>query len=178
MKKSEPEKQIVELTPSQQTLINQLYDEHRYMLYNYAFSFFRNEDMSNEAVQETFRIACTKIGTLLQKENKAGWLVNVLKNTIKKAIDSKYKTAQYIAELPDDFDIEDVADDRPVDENVDILYSELAPNKDFQLIKEYVLESKSIKDIAQKYKISIAACKQRLSRGRKRFREEIEKQNK
>ena len=72
MKKSEPEKQIVELTPSQQTLINQLYDEHRYMLYNYAFSFFRNEDMSNEAVQETFRIACTKIGTLLQKENKAG----------------------------------------------------------------------------------------------------------
>lgn len=175
MKKLEPKEQVTKLTLSQQKLIDELYDKHRNMLYNYALSILRDDDMSEEAVQETFRIACTKITTLLEKENKPGWLVNVLKNIIKKAIESKQKAALYIAELPGNFDIEDTGQ---IDDNVDILYSDLASNRDFQLIKEFVFEKKSIKDIAQEDKISISACKQRLSRARKRLRELIEKQKK
>ncbi len=72
--------------------------------------------------------------------------------------------------------IEDLADNRPVDENVDFLYGDLAKYSEFQLIKRYAVDGKSIKMIAEEDNISISACKKRLSRSKEKMRELMAKQ--
>lgn len=166
---------MIKLRPEERQFIDKLYDSQRNMLFNYALSRLGDEEMAQEVVQETFRIACNKIQAVMENSNPAGWLIRALQNVMKKAIGNKQETAKYIAELPDDLFMEDA---RLVDEDIDLLYSDLVSNADFQLVKKFAVERKTIKDIAQEAEISISACKQRLSRAKKRLRELIEKQNK
>ena len=42
----------------------------------------RDHCLAEEAVQETFRIACAKADRLAESENRQGWLINTLKNVL------------------------------------------------------------------------------------------------
>ena len=63
--------------------IEVLYLEMYEMLYAYARCSFSEESLAEEAVQETFRIACQKSEQLCESGNPHGWLVNTLKFTIR-----------------------------------------------------------------------------------------------
>lgn len=154
----------------QRSIIGYLYDEHYKMLLNFACSILQNEDTAKEVIQETFRVACENIEKLMQSKNIAGWLVNTLHFTIKRFKRQKQTMSKYIAQLPDDFDFENIVDERLPDEDVKILYSDLAQHKDFDLLKEYAVDDKPIKEIAKEHNISIDACNKRLSRIKKIFR--------
>ena len=65
--------------------------------------------------------------------------------------------------------MEDFPDERPIDEDVDFLYSDLANDKEFKLIKEFSVDDKSLKTMADKYGVSIRAVEQRLYRARKKL---------
>ena len=60
-------------------------------------------------------------------------------------------------------------------EDVDFLYNDLLTHNDYILLKENVLENYSISELAEKYGISINACKERLYRARLRLRKLIKK---
>ena len=56
----------------------QMYDQ----LFLYAQNALKNESLAEEAIQETFRIVCTKPEDLLSSPNPKGWIINTLKYTM------------------------------------------------------------------------------------------------
>ena len=98
--------------------------------------------------------------------------------SISQIIRKKQQLAQLMVYLPQQADIEfgvemgmeDFVDNKPMDEDVDFLYSDLAVHKEFQLIKEFTVEDKSLKDLADKYGVSIRVIEQRLYRARIKIR--------
>ena len=193
MKKLEPNKQTTQLTPEQEVVIGKLYDENFDDLLKYAACFLSVGD-AEEAVQNLFVDACKpkQLKKLMEYEKneqfkkQRAWLGKGIKFSISKIKRSKSQFAKLIEYLPPRADeefgveigIEDLPDNTPVDEDVDFLYSDLAVHKEFQLIKRYAVERKSVKMIADEDKISLSACKKRLSRAREKIRKLMAKQKK
>lgn len=152
----------------QRSIIGYLYNEHYRMLFNLACSILRNDDTAKEVIQETFRVACENIEKVFQSNNVIGWLVNTLQFSIKRYKRQKHTMSKYIVQVPDDFD--KIVDERLPDENIETLYSDLAAYEDFELLQEFAVYDRPIKEIAKKHNISIDACNKKLSRIKKIFR--------
>lgn len=175
------------LTDDELRFIADLYEKHSKALLGYAIRIL-DEQNAEEAVQNVFWILCRKdkkdddgeyrIEKVMKYKDPVGWLYKTLRFSILKIIRKKQKYAQLMIHTPPQADtefgieigMEDFPDERPIDENVDFLYSDLATNKDFKLIKEFSVDDKSLKNIADKYGVSIRAVEQRLYRARKKLR--------
>ena len=59
------------------------------------------------------------------------------------------------------------------EEDVDILYGDLAPREDFQIFKLIALERYSMKQAADDFGISIEACKKRYQRIKKHLQKKF-----
>lgn len=171
-----------ELQPREQEFLNKLYIEHYNRLFNYAVQFLEASS-AEEAVQNVFMDACLKIDDLMASENPAGWLRIALKYSISKIKRSKGQFARLMIYLPPNADLQsdlrqsmaDFPDERPPEENVDILYNNLADYREFQLLKKFAVEEKSLKEIAEEEKITLNACKQKLYRARLKLRRLLRK---
>lgn len=166
------------LSPQEHDFIDKLYTNQYKMLYSRAYAVLRDTSICQEVVQDTFYLACQKIDSIMTSENPEGWLVIALQYKIVRVLREKKQAAQYIAQLPEDFDFNNIIDERIQDEDVRLLYPDLALHKDFELLEEFSLEDKSVKDIAKKHNMSVDACNKRLSRIKKIFRNILNKQNK
>lgn len=176
-----------ELTKDELKFIENLYRKYSKELLDYATQFL-DENNAEEALQNVFLSLCKKekkdddgkyrIEKVMAYDEPVGWLYKALRFSISKIIRSKKHLAQLMVYTPLQADtefgieigIEDFPDERPVDEDVDLLYSDLVSNKDFQLIKEFSVEDKSLKNMADEYGISVKAVEQRLYRARKKLR--------
>jgi len=178
------------LKPEEKSFIDKLYIEQYRSLFDYAKRFLEDSS-AQEAVQDAFRDACLKIDDIMASKNPVGWLVNALKFSIGKIKRQKAQFARTIVLMPacsdnnidndsgcTEISIDEIPDPDPPDEDVDFLYSDLSLHKEFQLIKEYAVDDKSIKEIADEQGISIKACKQKLYRCRLKLRKLWDKQNK
>jgi RNA polymerase sigma-70 factor (ECF subfamily) len=67
---------------NQDIYIEQLYREMFTQLNIYAQNALQDRSLGEEAVQDTFRIACIKAEELMVSANPKGWLMNTLKNVI------------------------------------------------------------------------------------------------
>lgn len=67
------------INKEEREIIQQLYLEMYDLLMSYAYGALNNYTLAEEAVQETFRIACSKPESLLNSPNRKGWLTNTLK---------------------------------------------------------------------------------------------------
>ena len=56
------------------------------------------------------------------------------------------------------------------EEDVDILYGDMAPREDFQIFKRIALDERTMKEVAAEFDISVEACKKRVQRMRKHLR--------
>ena len=59
------------------------------------------------------------------------------------------------------------------DDNVDIMYSGLIHESDFNMLKKAALERLSMKELSEENDISVAACKKRLQRTKERMRKAL-----
>lgn len=153
-------------------IIEQLYREMFSKLYIYAVSLLNDSSLAEEAVQDTFRIACTKANSFLKSPNPQGWLFNTLKNVIK-----NIKKAQ--AKLNVLFDaLFAVEMNSSADPELDfrITYSELLGSEDFKLLELIVLNKYTILEASQELGISLEACKKRLHRAKKKLAKILEKE--
>ncbi len=66
--------------------IEDLYLQMYPMLFEYARSSMNSDALAEEAVQDTFTIACQKVEMLISSPNPKGWLVNTLKNVIRNTL--------------------------------------------------------------------------------------------
>lgn len=130
-----------------------------------------NLDLAEEAVQDTFRIFWVKYDQATVSPNVRGWIVNTLKGEILNIRRTRARMANLVAQLSTAPQVEAVARD---EHGLDVEYGDLREDPDYQLLKEFALEQRTVKELAQSRGITIAACKKRLERARKRLKKYFE----
>lgn len=148
--------------------IEQLYREMYELLYAYAYSALHSHMQAEDAVQETFRIACVRRSEVFSSPNPKGWLRITLKHVIYSIWHRNKNKKKLIAYL--------TADKEPcmMDEiDIDVLFSDIADSEEYQLIKRIAIENCSIAELAQDLDISVEACKKRVQRARKKLQKKI-----
>ncbi len=171
------------LDKDQDQFISALYEEMFNKLLAYANTVLANRSLAEEAVQETFRIACTKIDDVKASENPRGWLVLTLKNVIRnmqRELASLNKLFVTSVSIYDENFMEKTADQidvntRVENSEVDILYSDLLSAEEYRLLKMIVLYKYSIKEAAAEFGIPLETCKKRIQRIKKKMRNTLEK---
>ncbi|MGM9616354.1 RNA polymerase sigma factor, partial [Butyricicoccus sp.] len=149
-------------------IIQQLYLEMYDLLMSYAYGVLGNYALAEEAVQETFRIACTKPEALLESQNQIGWLINTLKHVLQNTKRVHSRLGQLQEKLSQLYPWKN---DGKTDElDIDLLYSDLTEDPDFQLLKMVALDRKSVPEIAEELGISRDACAKRIQRARKQLK--------
>ena len=166
----------------QERLLEELYKEMYSVLLCYANAALKDKALAEEAVQDTFRIACAKVGELSASENPRGWLMltlkNVLRNTSRElaALNQLFVSA---VSIDDEIVLETYAsgtdyEKRIEDDEVSILYSDLLSPDEYRLLKRIVLQKYTIRDAAKELGISIESCKKRIQRIKKKLRKKLE----
>ena len=160
------------LREDQNVLIEQLYMEMYHPLFTYARNALNDVSLAEEAVQDTFRIACAKIGALETSPNPKGWLLNVLKNVIRNMRRQQIQITKLTMEA---MMHESVVVPEDTANSVDLMYSDVIPREDFLLLKRIALERLTMLELSSELNISVEACKKRVQRARKRMKTELEK---
>ena len=130
-----------------------------------------NLDLAEEAVQDTFRIFWAKYDQAAASPNVRGWIMQTLKGEILNIRRTRARMANLVAQLSTAPQVEAVARD---EHGLDVEYGDLREDPDYQLLKEFALEQRTVKELAQSRGITIAACKKRLERARKRLKKYFE----
>ncbi len=160
------------MEPRYRKEIERLYLQMHPMLLEYARSHLANDALAEEAVQDTFTIACQKPEDLYTSQRPEGWLVLVLKhvisNTLRTQSTAKRILEQYCALHADEIA---VAGDRVEPE---LLYGDMACLEEFRLLQELAIEGRSYLEMAQKRGISVAACRKRVQRAKETLRKKME----
>ena len=152
--------------------IEELYREIFGKMKVYACCSLDNEALAEEAVQETFRIACQKPEQLWESANLRGWLVQTLKYTIRN-IQRNRETAKRIMEkyLMTQIDDFTFSEDRI---DFHILYENVADTEELKLLAEMAIEGRSHLEMANSRGISVSACKKRVQRAKETLRKKID----
>ena len=160
------------MNAEQNRKIEQLYQEMFEKMKVYACCSLDNEALAEEAVQETFRIACQKPEQLCGSVNPRGWLVQTLKYTIRN-IQSNRETAKRIMEkyLMTQIDAFAFSEDRI---DLHILYENVADTEELKLLAEMAIEGRSHLEMANSRGISVSACKKRVQRAKETLRKKID----
>lgn len=151
-------------------LIEELYLEMYQGMIAYATSALE-ESLAEEAVQETFRVACQRAQVLAESENPRGWLVITLRNIIRNMKRSQEASQRIIAKF-----LVSQASNISISENtinLDIVYQNVADLEEYKLLKEMVLEGRSHLEMANARGISVAACKKRVQRAKELLKNRI-----
>jgi RNA polymerase sigma-70 factor (ECF subfamily) len=154
----------------QRELIEQLFLEMYDKLLMYARYALPESSLAEEAVQETFQIACQKPESLQESPNPKGWLVNTLKNTIRNIKHNRANAERILAQYLH------VPDDRTYSEdelNLTTLYEDIADTEEFKILKEFAIDGRSHLEMATARGITINACKKRLQRAKEKLRIKI-----
>lgn len=161
------------MTAEQNQFLSERYRRKRKFLLEYAESSLHNHALSEEAVQQTFEIACRKIDDFCSSPNPDGWLVNTLSFVIRNIESCQRterrviaKTAHYRPDLV-------AAPEVPLP--LRVTYGPLVDTPQFRLIYESEILGRTLREIAKDLGISEAACKKRAERARKFLQKKIEK---
>lgn len=157
------------LNDDQRRVIKALYLEMYLLLFSYAQNMLSDRSLAEEAVQDTFRIACTKADNLLYSPNPKGWLLNTLKYVIKNKTRSR---AYLITSLELD---ENMIPGDPDVLDIDFMYSDLTNSEDYKLLKKIALDKYSMLEAAKEMGISVEACKKRVQRAKKKLKKVLKK---
>lgn len=149
--------------------LEQLYRQMYELLFGYANAALKDPSRSEEAVQETFRIACDKCADLLKSRNPRGWLVNTLKGVLRNMRRKDARYSRVFVPLTEHCNGEQTQELPP-----ELLYQDLAKTREYELMVK-LSESGSVKELAQRLGISENACKKRIQRSRRFLRKRIAK---
>ena len=160
------------ITQEQDMKIDQLYREMRDSLLTYAHITLKNPALAEEAVQETFRIACSKSDGMLSSASPKGWLVETLRNVMRNINRSRARWNNLIvASLSLD---ESLLAANADDNNTDMQYSDLLPPDDYKLLKRIAIDQYTMLEASEEFGLSIEACKKRVQRAKKKLKKNLE----
>lgn len=153
--------------------IEDLYVEMHDKLIAYAYSALKNESLAEEAVQETFHIACQKPDKLCNSPNPQGWLVLTLRNTVQSIRNAQFATKKILEKyLLTQSSAITFSEDSV---SLNILYENIADSDEFKLLSEMAIEGRSHEEMAAARGISLSACKKRVQRAKLTLQRKIRK---
>lgn len=153
------------MNAEQRGFINELYHTLYKFLVIYANSSLNNKALAEEAVQEAFAIACSKLDQVCRSPNPKGWMVNTTAFVVKNIEKRQRRARRIIADIADYRPELVAAPEQPLD--LRLQYGDLAETKEFKLIYAMAVEGKSLLTLADELGISVDACKKRAERARK-----------
>lgn len=159
------------MTAEQSKQIEQLYLELFDRMMAYARSSLQSESQAEEAVQETFRIACMKPDELCASPNPPGWLLNTLKFTIQNKKRCNDNTNRLLTDYIAGHSREIAVSEDKV--SLEVLYGNIAELEEFKLLQEMAVDGKSHLEMAQSRGISLDACKKRVQRAKELLRKKM-----
>ena len=140
--------------------IELIYREQYAVLLNFAKCALSNISLAEEAVQDAFRIACSKSDEFLTSPNPTGWIFNTLKYVIKKIRTQQARQSMLILKIIESTDRTIVSSD--FTQSVEAVCADLLSEDDFKLFKMIDIEKYSIADAANKYGLIIDSCEKRI----------------
>lgn len=145
-----------------QEQITKLYREMYGRMAAYAYSVLGDGKLAEEAVQDTFRIYCTKAETALRHDDPRGWLMGTLQNVMR---DMQRHRAGMNRLIMKALQVENLRELLVYDETeADLPSKDLAARADFQLLKRVVLDGRTLLEAAEDFGITVEACKTRIQR--------------
>lgn len=153
-------------------LLEEQFIKNYSLLYRFAYSALQDEHLAEEAVQETFFIACKKPDAIADSINAKNWLFFTLKNVISNMRKSRAYALNLLTNYLSADDPEAEIPD-PAAVNWEIEFYPLSQSKEFQLLKAFAVDKKSISQLAQELGISVAACKKRIERAKNYLQKNI-----
>ena len=161
------------MTTEQTRFITALYLKKRQFLVEYANASLKNYPLAEEAVQQTFEIACHKISSVCSSPNPEGWLTKTLAFVIRNA-KSRQRTEQNVIAFNADYrpDLVVVPEEQLP---LHVTYGNLVNTPQFQIIYDMEVEGKTLAEIAEEEGISLSACKKRAERARKYLQKKLRK---
>jgi RNA polymerase sigma-70 factor (ECF subfamily) len=153
--------------------IEQLYQQMYSKLFVYARSVLENDALAEEAVQDTFHIACQKVDAVCGSPNPKGWLFNTLKYVISNELRSRSIAKRILM----DYFALNINDISISNDHIglEIIYTDIADTEEFKLLKEMALEGKSHLEMAQARGITVSACRKRVQRAKDFLQKKINK---
>jgi RNA polymerase sigma-70 factor (ECF subfamily) len=146
-----------------------MYREMYPTLYAYALRILKDRALAEEAVQDTFCIACAKREQALSNPKPRGWLMLTLKHVMQNMLRTQRKLQRLLFLTAG----EEQPTDAPELLDVDVLFGDVSDSEDFRLLKRLALEQYTIAELAQDLGISVEACKKRVQRARKRLQKKL-----
>ncbi|MBO5836988.1 MAG: sigma-70 family RNA polymerase sigma factor [Oscillospiraceae bacterium] len=157
------------MNPKYSEQIEMLYLEMYDMMICYARCSIEEESLAEEAVQNTFQIACQKPDQLCESVNPKGWLVNTLKFAIRNMKRSRESARQLMSLMEQDESITYSEDGLPLQ----LMYEDVSDSEEFKLLVEMAIEGKSHLEMATARGISVNACKKRVQRAKETLQKKM-----
>lgn len=154
-------------------MIERLYLEMYDMLLCYARSSLAEEALAEEAVQETFRIACQKPEESCGSPNPKGWLVKTLKYTICDIKRDRESNRQILSDYLATQSRQALFSEDKI--SLEVMYENIADLEEFRLIKEMAVDGRSHLEMAEARGITVNTCKKRVQRAKGLLRRKIKK---
>lgn len=156
------------LDKESQFLIETLFKQMYRNLLVYAQNAFSDMSLAEEAVQDTFQIACTKIQDISTSPNPNGWLVKTLKYVIS---NKKKKLANqntlFISDRALDQNIE--IPQHTLSIELEVACIEILGADDYKIFKRVTLKESTIREAAREFGLSEEACSKRVQRSKKKL---------
>ena len=163
------------MTRTERERLDQLFRDMYGKLLQYAYANLNDAEQAEDAVQDCFILAARKAGEALDGPNPRGWLVNTLKNLLRdrrRAL--ALRRQRMLSALEGELDELPAAHDPQELAWLDLMYSGLIPDADYELLKMIYLQHRSLGEAAQALGIGEEACKKRLQRARTKMRAALE----
>lgn len=161
----------MELTHEQSQHIDTLYRQMYPTLYGYALRVLRDKNLADEAVQDTFQIACAKYADLTASPNPQGWIMNVLKYSIQ-SIQRYYAKFNGFFISVSQLQQEPAAPERS-GQDLDAVGEMLLGSEEYRAFRLFALRRISLSEASQLLGISVDACAKRMQRDRVKLQKHL-----
>lgn len=151
---------------SKNDFLERMFLENYSDLEAFAYRFFKNRELAQDAVQETFLIAQIKIDQLMASPIPRGWLFNTLKHVN----GNTYKRQKQLDAMVQEEDY-DAAE--PMELSVLTEYQGAIPDEDLRLLIWIYCDEDTYADVAERLGISLAACKKRVQRAKAKLKDAL-----
>jgi len=132
-----------------------------------------DKSLSEEAVQDTFRIACAKIDVFRTSVNPEGWLVNTLRNVIRNMQKNRAVISKYFIY---DIELEKIEDSSiSTKQGFELIFGDIANSEDFKLLTRIVLDKYTMLEASQEFGLTVDACKKRVQRIKKKLKDDYQR---
>jgi len=148
-----------------------LVDTHRSMVCSIALSIVHDVSTSEDVAQDVFLAAWQQLGTLRNPASLVPWLRQITRN---RATDRQ--RVRPVDALPDEPTAEGNPETSALDHERNAILRQVLsrlPDESREVVLLYHREGRSVRQVSQLLDLSESAVKQRLSRARKRIREDV-----